>query len=124
MLSVNEYGVEVFEEMLDLAEELNVEVIELDNGTMVVDAGVSAKGGFEAGLFIARICMADLADIRFTTYNIDELSLPAVEVTTDHPIIACMASQYAGWRVKVGKFFGMGSGPARCLLYTSPSPRD
>ena len=115
MLSVNEYGVEVFEEMLDLAEELNVEVIELDNGTTVVDAGVSAKGGFEAGLFIARICMADLADIRFTTYNLNELSLPAVEVTTDHPVIACMASQYAGWRVKVGKFFGMGSGPARAL---------
>ncbi|MCW3135865.1 MAG: methenyltetrahydromethanopterin cyclohydrolase [Canidatus Methanoxibalbensis ujae] len=120
MLSVNEYGVEVFEEMMDLAEELNVEVVELDGGTTVIDAGVNAKGGFEAGLFIARICMADLAEIRFASYNIDDISLPAVEVTTDHPVIACMASQYAGWRVKVGKFFGMGSGPARALSRKPP----
>ncbi len=36
-----------------------------------------------------------------------------VQVATDHPILACMASQYAGWQVSVGKFFGMGSGPMR-----------
>jgi methenyltetrahydromethanopterin cyclohydrolase len=38
---------------------------------------------------------------------------PQVQVVSDHPVRACMASQYAGWRVKVGKFFGMGSGPMR-----------
>src|SRR5262249_46557579 len=27
--------------------------------------------------------------------------------------LACMASQYAGWQIKVGKFFAMGSGPMR-----------
>ena len=26
-----------------------------------------------------------------------------------------MGSQYAGWRISVGKYFGMGSGPARAL---------
>src|SRR5262249_35737154 len=36
-----------------------------------------------------------------------------VQVTTDHPVLACMASQYAGWQVKPEKFFGMGSGPMR-----------
>jgi methenyltetrahydromethanopterin cyclohydrolase len=36
-----------------------------------------------------------------------------VQVTTDHPALACMASQYAGWQVAVGKFFAMGSGPMR-----------
>src|SRR5262249_40647386 len=29
------------------------------------------------------------------------------------PVRACMASQYAGWQVSVGKFFAMGSGPMR-----------
>ena len=39
--------------------------------------------------------------------------MPLVQVATDHPITACMASQYAGWQISVGKFFAMGSGPMR-----------
>jgi methenyltetrahydromethanopterin cyclohydrolase len=38
---------------------------------------------------------------------------PLVQVATDWPVPACMASQYAGWQVSVGKFFAMGSGPMR-----------
>jgi methenyltetrahydromethanopterin cyclohydrolase len=40
---------------------------------------------------------------------------PVVQVATDHPVLACMASQYAGWSVEIkeSKFFGMGSGPMR-----------
>jgi methenyltetrahydromethanopterin cyclohydrolase len=34
-------------------------------------------------------------------------------VVTDVPVLACMASQYAGWQVQAGKFFAMGSGPMR-----------
>src|SRR5690349_9874500 len=34
-------------------------------------------------------------------------------VSSDAPVHACMASQYAGWQVSVGKFFAMGSGPMR-----------
>jgi methenyltetrahydromethanopterin cyclohydrolase len=41
--------------------------------------------------------------------------MPGVSVRVEHPAIACMASQYAGWAVKRGKFFAMGSGPARAL---------
>jgi methenyltetrahydromethanopterin cyclohydrolase len=37
----------------------------------------------------------------------------AVTVVTDHPVTACMAAQYAGWQISVGKFFAMGSGPMR-----------
>ena len=29
------------------------------------------------------------------------------------PAVSCMASQYAGWAISVGKFFAMGSGPLR-----------
>jgi len=115
MISVNEYGLEVFEDMMDLAEDLQVGIAELDNGTTLIDAGVEERGGFEAGLYVSRICMADLADITFSSFDLGKLVVPAVELTTDHPVIACMASQFAGWRIKVGKFFGMGSGPARAL---------
>ena len=36
-----------------------------------------------------------------------------VQVTTDHPLEACMLAQYAGWPVKHEKFFAMGSGTMR-----------
>ena len=38
---------------------------------------------------------------------------PASQVWTDHPAESCMASQYAGWAISVGKYFAMGSGPLR-----------
>ena len=121
MISVNENGLDVFEELMDNSEELQVGIEELDSGTTIIDAGVEEVGGFEAGLYVARICMADLADIKFSSFALGELVVPAVELTTDHPVVACMASQYAGWRIKVKKFFGMGSGPARAL---SLKPRE
>jgi methenyltetrahydromethanopterin cyclohydrolase len=121
MISVNEYGLEVFEDMMDLAEDLQVGIAELDNGTTLIDAGVEERGGFEAGLYVSRICMADLVDVTFSSFDLGKLVVPAVELTTDHPVIACMASQFAGWRIKVGKFFGMGSGPARAL---SRNPKE
>ena len=36
-----------------------------------------------------------------------------MQVATDQPVLACMAAQYAGWQIAVGKFFAMGSGPMR-----------
>jgi methenyltetrahydromethanopterin cyclohydrolase len=38
---------------------------------------------------------------------------PLIQVATDDPVHACMASQYAGWPVTNEKFFAMGSGPMR-----------
>ncbi len=115
MISVNEYGLDVFDEMMEFADELQVGIKELSNGTTLIDAGVEEAGGFGAGLFVSRICMADLVDIKFSSFDLGKVVVPAVELTTDHPVIACMASQFAGWRIKVKKFFGMGSGPARAL---------
>jgi methenyltetrahydromethanopterin cyclohydrolase len=36
-----------------------------------------------------------------------------VQVHSDDPVRACLASQYAGWQISVGKYFAMGSGPMR-----------
>src|SRR6185312_799505 len=41
------------------------------------------------------------------------LTYAGVQVWTDYPWQACMASQYAGWAVQVGKYFAMASGPLR-----------
>jgi methenyltetrahydromethanopterin cyclohydrolase len=82
-------------------------------GARVLDCGVAAQGGLNAGLALARVCLAGLADVTLTPGVVPELPLPAVQVATDAPIAACMASQYAGWQVSVGKYFAMGSGPMR-----------
>src|SRR5262249_16947149 len=57
----------------------------------------------------------DAADVAYVPYPITDVGGPAVQVTTDDPVRACLASQYAGWQVSVGKFFAMGSGPMRAL---------
>ena len=40
---------------------------------------------------------------------------PFIDVNTDFPSISCLGAQKAGWTVKVGNYFAMGSGPARAL---------
>jgi methenyltetrahydromethanopterin cyclohydrolase len=57
--------------------------------------------------------MGGLGNVAFTPLRIGPASWPGVIVWTDHPAVACMASQYAGWAISVDKFFAMGSGPLR-----------
>jgi methenyltetrahydromethanopterin cyclohydrolase len=64
---------------------------------------------------MARACLADLAEVAYVPCPLAEVGGPAVQVTTDDPVRACLASQYAGWQVAVGKYFAMGSGPMRAL---------
>jgi len=114
-MGINELGFEVFEEMLDYEDELRIEAHELENGTIIADAGVKAPGGLGAGIYLSRLCMADLADIQLTPCDINGALLPGVQVATDYPAVSCMASQCAMWQIKADKFFAMGSGPARVL---------
>jgi methenyltetrahydromethanopterin cyclohydrolase len=115
VMGINEMGFEVFEEMLDYADELQIEVHELDNGTVVADAGVASHGGIGAGIYLSRLCMADLAEIQLAPYDVKGVLLPGVQVATDWPAVSCMASQCAMWQIKLEKYFAMGSGPARVL---------
>jgi methenyltetrahydromethanopterin cyclohydrolase len=84
-------------------------------GARVIDCGVDVAGGLEAGRRLAEICLADLAAVSLTSVDLDGLWLPAVAVATDHPVAACLASQYAGWAIDPSGYFAMGSGPARSL---------
>ena len=74
---------------------------------------IKTPGGLQAGLSLARICMAGQAEISLAPGDVAGIAAPQVLVTTDHPVAACMAAQYAGWQISVGKYFAMGSGPMR-----------
>jgi methenyltetrahydromethanopterin cyclohydrolase len=110
---MNESASEIADEMADHAELLRVTSKRLPGGARVIDAGVEIDGGIEAGLALAEICMGGLGNVSCTPVQIGPQSWPGLTVWTDHPAVSCMASQYAGWAVSVGKFFAMGSGPLR-----------
>lgn len=78
-------------------------------GARVIDCGIAAQGGRPAGLALARVCLADLAEVQLTDGPLGE----SVTVRSDDPVRACLAAQYAGWQISVGKYFAMGSGPMR-----------
>ncbi len=87
-------------------------------GATVVDCGVECLGGLRAGCEMARACLAGLAEVSLQGPPADAAWLgPHVAVATDHPLLACLGSQYAGWRISGAKadggFFAMGSGPMR-----------
>lgn len=92
---------------------LRIGVSTLGNGARILDCGVNVPGGLQAGLSMARICLAGQADINLSPGEAAGMGCPVVQVFSDVPVLACMASQYAGWQVAVGKFFAMGSGPMR-----------
>ena len=115
MLSVNELALEIFDNLADLAEEFNACYHELDNGARIVDCGVSVRGGYAAGRAFTEICMGGLGEVNFRMGQIKDFPMPFVDVTTDFPSISCLGAQKAGWTVKVGNYFAMGSGPARAL---------
>ena len=90
-----------------------VAVTPVPGGGRVVDCGVAAEGGLAAGLALARICLAGLAEVALVPGECFHTPWPQVSVTSDHPVPACLLSQYAGWQISVGKYFAMGSGPMR-----------
>lgn len=112
-LALNERAWRLADDAAVRAAELRVAVRTLGGGTRVVDAGVEAPGGLEAGLLLARLCMGGLGRVSLAPLTIDGESWPGVQVSTDHPAVACMASQYAGWAITPEGYFAMGSGPLR-----------
>jgi len=112
-MRMNERAAELADAMVEESALLRVQSLILRNGARVIDAGVGTAGGYSAGLAIAEICMGGLGEVSYATVPIGGQSWPGVQVSTDHPAVSCMASQYAGWAISVDKFFAMGSGPLR-----------
>ncbi len=79
----------------------------------ILDFAPDGKGSLEGGILLTRICMSDQAKVRLLPPETDQLPLSRVQVTTDDPLNACIASQYAGWPFSHEGYFAMCSGPAR-----------
>ncbi|MHC1593672.1 MAG: methenyltetrahydromethanopterin cyclohydrolase [Methermicoccaceae archaeon] len=115
MLSVNEGAMAVVEEMLDYSDDLKIKAHELSNGSLVVDCGVEAEGSYAAGLMFSDACMGGLCTTSLRTGDVSGVPVVFIDVVCDHPAIACLGAQKAGWQVSVDSYMAMGSGPARAL---------
>ncbi len=112
-LSLNRRALEIVESLAARAGEARVAVSDIEGGGRFVDCGIEVKGSLAAGLDLARVCLGGLAQVDLVPGDVRGTAIPLVSVATDHPVQACLASQYAGWALKDGKFFAMGSGPMR-----------
>jgi methenyltetrahydromethanopterin cyclohydrolase len=112
-LHLNERARDIADVMVEEASGLRIAAHALPGGARVIDVGVQVDGGLNAGLLLGEICMGGLGDVEYGSVVLGGENWPAVQVRTDHPAVACMASQYAGWAIHVEKYFAMGSGPLR-----------
>lgn len=112
-MSLNRRANWVVEALLAHTDERRVAVHSIEGGGRYIDCGIEARGGTFAGIDLARVCMGDLAEVTIEPGEVGGRAALVVQVLTDHPAQACLASQYAGWALKDGKYFAMGSGPMR-----------
>ncbi len=114
-MSINEMALDIVEDMLDFEEELRIESKKLENGATVIDCGVNVPGSYNAGIMYTEICMGGLASVDIVADYVNDIPFAFITEYTDHPAVACLGSQKAGWAISVDKYFAMGSGPARAL---------
>ena len=117
--SVNAACQPLVDALLDDAQALQLEISSLSNGTTIVDAGIKARGGLEAGRRIGEICMGGLGTVTMGSQSGFANWPWSVNVHAKTPVLSCLGSQYAGWSLSHKaddvKFFALGSGPGRAL---------
>jgi methenyltetrahydromethanopterin cyclohydrolase len=115
MLSINKLANSLAKKLIDNPEYYRVGVTKLPSGATVIDTGVEAHGGYDAGLMVTRIAMGGLGKVELQYADFGGLQLPSVVVSTDHPAVALFGAQLAGWKIKPEGYTADGSGPARAL---------
>jgi len=121
---VNQRSAELVARLVADAEELRVGISRGELGETLIDAGSKKLGGIAAGLQIAEICMGGLGEVTLVPSSATPHWPWTIVVRSSNPVIACLASQYAGWRLADDSgekpFFALGSGPARALARREP----
>lgn len=106
------------------AARLRIAVTKGEKGETVIDAGQKVRGGIDAGLALAEICLGGLGTVGLVPTGPNPNWPFELCVRSTDPVTACLASQYAGWALSHGegkaKFFALGSGPGRALAHKEP----
>lgn len=122
--SINTLTGHAVDRLIADAAKLRVAVSKGERGETIIDAGQAAPGGIEAGLRIAEICLGGLGTVELAPNGPNPKWPFQIFVRSTDPVIACLASQYAGWALSHGEgktaFFALGSGPGRALARKEP----
>jgi methenyltetrahydromethanopterin cyclohydrolase len=117
---LNESGLAAVEPLLTGAAQAGVALHHV-GGVRVVDCGVREPGGIDVGITITRAALAGRGEValeRDAAFENEwpDCPWPVVTVSSDEPVAACLASQYAGWKVSRDDYFAMASGPLRAAI--------
>jgi methenyltetrahydromethanopterin cyclohydrolase len=115
-ISLNDRARSLAGQLAGDADALRVRTQTLGNGATVIDCGSAVRGGLEAGRRFGEICMGGLGTVANAPLSLDGRWFPGLAVGTDHPALACLGSQYAGWKIDRDGYFAMASGPGRALV--------
>lgn len=118
-ISLNALAAPLLDDLIARAAMLRIDVRKGLLGQTLIDAGAQARGGIEAGLRIAEICMGGLGRLSLSTSAAADPWIWMIEVRSSQPVLACLASQYAGWSLSHEnggqKYYVLGSGPGRAV---------
>ena len=78
-------AVELIDEAIDFADDLGLGVTHLEGGSTLVDAGIEAEGGYEAGLWLAELRFAGTVATDVRARPLGEHTWPVVDVIVDDP---------------------------------------
>lgn len=78
-------AVELIDEAIDFAGDLGLGVTRLPTETTIVDVGIDAEGGYEAGLVLAELRYAGQVTADVRPRRLGDLTWPVVDVIADRP---------------------------------------
>jgi methenyltetrahydromethanopterin cyclohydrolase len=119
--SVNALASTLVDRLVADAPILRLAVAAPPGAARMIDAGAWVPGSVEAGRRLAEICLGGLGQVAIARNGLVPRWPFSVEVRTANPVLACLASQYAGWSLTGSDgFFALGSGPGRAAAAVEP----
>jgi methenyltetrahydromethanopterin cyclohydrolase len=118
----NKSALNLVNKLIDDADRYMVTVEEFECGATLVDAGLTAQGGFQAGEIVTEICQCGNGKARIMPIQYEDTVLISVFVTNDCPAQSILGSQFTGWHVRLEGFSANASGPGRALAKDPDDP--
>lgn len=113
--SVNQAAVRLVKDAIARSEEMQITSWQAECGSTLVDMGLDCPGSWKAAKVFIEAGLGGMGTADFGHFELGSFCLPAINVWTDHPVLAVVASQAGCWQLGEGEFAVVGSGPARAV---------
>ena len=88
ILTLNERAQRLADHMAATAAALRIGVQQTGTGARILDCGIKAEGGLQAGLGLARVCLAGQAEVSLVPGDVGSVPSLQVMVFSDNPVAA------------------------------------